>query len=174
MDNIIKVYFEKDNYYLEYKNIKCITYIGKNKLTNNKKEGDLKTPIGIFDLGLVFGTHNDEDLQLNKNIKYVKINDKLYWVDDINSKYYNKLIDISKIEKDFTSAEHLIKYLKAYEYGIEIKVNPNNIKGSGSAIFIHCYGNNNYTAGCIAISKENMINLLKKIDENTKINIINS
>lgn len=29
---------------------------------------------------------------------YLKVNDNHYWVDDVNSKYYNKLVDIRKLE----------------------------------------------------------------------------
>ncbi len=38
-------------YYLNYK-IKCA--IGKNGITKNKQEGDLKTPSGIFKLKKIF------------------------------------------------------------------------------------------------------------------------
>lgn len=169
MNNIIKVYKEDNNYYLEYKELKCIAYLGKNGVTNNKREGDMKTPIGTFKLGISFGIHEKEKIKNNNN--YIKIDDNLYWVDDINSKYYNKIIDITKIEKDFNSAEHLIEYKKQYEYAIEIKTNPNNISGKGSAIGIHCLGDKNYTGGCIAINREDMKKLLELIDNNTIIEI---
>lgn len=48
----------------------------------------------------------------------------MHWVDDINSKFYNQLIDITKVKKDWNSSEHLIEYPKQYEYAIEIKTNP--------------------------------------------------
>ena len=142
-------------------------FIGLNGATKNKIEGDKKTPLGIFDIGVSFGTHN----KVNTKLSYIKITNDLYWIDDIKSKYYNKLINIKEVNKDWTSAEHLIEYPKEYEYAIEIKTNPDNIKGKGSAIFIHCHGKNNYTAGCISISKEDMIYLLKKVDNKTKIYI---
>lgn len=117
-------------------------YIGKNGLTNNKKEGDGKTPLGIFKLGITFGTHSPveiyNEIKMDKKIKYIQITPNLYWVDDSNSKYYNQLVDIEKTKKDWNSAEHLIAYSKQYEYAIEMKTNPNNIPGKGSALFIHC------------------------------------
>ena len=112
--------------------------------------------------------HDRKDVVLDNSLEYVKINKELYWVDDVNSKYYNQLININEVEKDFKSAEHLIDYIVEYEYGIEIKTNPENIKGNGSAIFIHC-SNGNKTAGCVAIPKEKMIELLKNINKETKI-----
>lgn len=104
-------------------------FIGKNGITANKVEGDGKTPEGIYELGLVFGTHDKKDIKLNQNIKYIKINKNLYWVDDIYSKYYNQLVDITKVSKDWRSAEHLIEYPQQYEYVIEIKTNSKNIPG---------------------------------------------
>lgn len=104
--------------------------MGKIGLTNNKKEGDGKTPIGLFYFGLAFGIHDRLELNVNKSINYIKINKNLYWVDDKDSKYYNKLIDITKNEKDFNRAEHLIEFLNQYEYAIEIKTNPQNIPGN--------------------------------------------
>ena len=47
----------------------------------------------------------------------------MYWIDDSKSKYYNKLVDITKTKKDWNSAEHLIDYPIEYEYLVEIKTN---------------------------------------------------
>ena len=104
-------------------------FIGENGTTINKIERDGKTPEGTFEFGLFFGMHSKESLEIDENIEYIQINKHLYWVDDIYSKYYNQLIDITKVRKDWRSAEHLIEYLNEYEYAIEIKTNPENIKG---------------------------------------------
>ena len=140
-------------------------FLGRNGVTTNKKEGDLKTPIGTFNLGIAFGTH---DIQKEFQIQYIQINENLYWVDDVSSKYYNQLVDEKNVSKDWKSAEHLIRYLTQYEYAIEIKANEKNIKGKGSAIFLHC-SNGNATSGCVAIPKESMQYILKKC---TKIDLI--
>ena len=168
MTNTIYIKKENNTYYLIYNDVKEECYIGKNGLTKDKKEGDLKTPIGEFNLGIVFGTHEKKEITMDKTLKYIQINKKLYWVDDPNSKYYNQLVDITKEEKDWNSAEHLIEHTIPYEYAIEINSNPQNIPGKGSAIFLHCK-NKNYTAGCIAISPAKMKELLKSINKDTKI-----
>ena len=141
-------------------------FIGRNGATCCKKEGDGKTPKGTFELGIMFGTHN----LLNLNREYIKINENLYWVDDVHSKYYNQLVDITKVNKNWNSAEHLIDYPLQYEYAIEIKSNPNNIPGKGSAIFLHC-SVDKLTAGCVAIDRKNMLKILKKSDKNALISI---
>ena len=138
-------------------------YFGRSGVTTNKKEGDGKTPLGEFKLGYILGTHKQEEV--SNNPEYIQINQNLYWVDDTNSIFYNKLVDITKVEKDWNSAEHLIEYPTEYEYIVEIKTNPNNIPGKGSAIFLHCSANKP-TAGCIAIAKEKMEEVLKKVARN--------
>lgn len=149
-------------------NIETIAYIGRNGLTNEKKEGDGKTPIGEFELGIMLGTNLN-----TKNVngwEYMQINEDMYWVDDVKSKYYNKLVNASEVKKDWKSAEHLIDYPIQYEYLIEIKTNPSNIPGKGSAIFLHCT-NNTPTAGCVAIDNESMKKIIENIEQNTKIEI---
>lgn len=150
--------------------IEATAYIGKNGMTNEKKEGDGKTPIGEFKLGVILGMHPKEEIENGIKQKYMQITENMYWVDDPKSRYYNRLVDVSKVEKDWASAEHLIEYPIQYEYLIEIKTNPNNIPGKGSAIFLHCT-NNKPTAGCIAIDKKNMETIIKNINEQTKIKI---
>ena len=164
-----KIYvFGKENSRAILKFLKCgietPAYIGKNGLTNKKQEGDGKTPIGEFEIGLVL-TRNDA-LKISND--YIVITNNLYWIDDLKSKYYNQLVDIDKIRKDWSSAEHLIDYPIQYEFLLEIKVNPNNIPGNGSAIFLHCT-NGKPTAGCIAVNRNIMKLILENIDENTKI-----
>ncbi len=140
-------------------NIKTKAYIGKNGYTSDKKEGDNKTPLGEFELGEKLTTHNIEGIK--------KINDKLYFVDDINSKYYNTIVETSDTS-EFSSAEHLIDYKVQYEYFIEIKYNKEKIPGKGSCIVLHCK-NLDYTQGCIAVSKDVMKELITLIDDKTKI-----
>ncbi len=173
--------------YKDDKLIKNINHveIGKNGVNKHTYEGSMTTPLGQFNLGIAFGIHN-----LNINYPYIKINKNLYWVDDENSKYYNKLVSLNeKInnlnyhyiinlnKKDFSSAEHLIDYPKQYEYAIYIEYNVNGEKyedgrGKSSAIFIHCLGDKGYTGGCIAIPREEMIFILNFLDRNKNPKII--
>ena len=159
--------------------------IGKNGISDYTYEGSMTTPLGLFNLGIAFGTHD-----LNIDYPYIKINKNMYWVDDINSKYYNKLISLNENintfnypyiintdKKQFLSAEHLIDYPKQYEYAIYIDYNVNGEKyengiGKGSAIFLHCLGNKGYTAGCVAIPKEEMLSILNFLNRNKNPKIL--
>jgi len=149
-------------------NIEAEACIGKNGATTEKVEGDGKTPLGEFELGIILGIHSKEKIETG--LKYKQFTEDMYWVDDPKSKYYNQLINVSEVKKDWNSAEHLIDYLVEYEYLIEIKTNPYNIPGKGSAIFLHCK-NNKTTAGCISIDKEIMEKIVRNIDEHTNIEI---
>ncbi len=171
MDNKIYVTSNKNNKtILEFpkSNIETIAYIGKNGLTYEKKEGDGKTPLGEFELGIILSQH--PEIKNKNGLICTQINKDMYWVDDSNSKYYNQLVNISKVKVDWSSAEHLIEYPIQYEYLIEIKTNSNNIPNNGSAIFLHC---TNYrpTAGCVAVEKNIMKKIIENIDKYTKISI---
>ena len=60
MDNIIYVFINEDNEWTlkfpDY-NIETKAYIGRNGITEDKKEGDGKTPLGSFELGIILSTH---------------------------------------------------------------------------------------------------------------------
>ncbi len=137
--------------------------LGKNGITHNKKEGDLKTPAGVFDLGFAFGICDNPGTGLD----YVKLSDTMYWVDDLHSEHYNRLIDTSKCRPDFKSGEHMTDYPGLYDYGITIGYNKDCIPGRGSAIFLHCTDDiRKPTSGCVAVKKPIMLKILKAIAEN--------
>ena len=178
--NIMKIY-EDDKLIKEINHVE----IGKNGVSEKTYEGSITTPLGKFNLGIAFGTHD-----LNINYPYIKIKDNLYWVDDENSKYYNKLISLNEEidnfnysyiiklnKKEFSSAEHLIDYPKQYEYAVYIEYNVNGEKyedgkGKSSAIFLHCLGDKGYTGGCVAIPKEEMLFILNFLNKNKNPKII--
>ena len=141
--------------------------IGKNGFTKKKIEGDKKTPKGIFSIGNLY-YRKDRISKFETKLKTIQIKKKMGWGDDINSKYYNKPINIKKNFK----YEKL--YRKDYKYDLLIPINYNTkpvIKNKGSAIFIHLTKNYKKTAGCIALSKKDFLILLKLINTKTKIKI---
>tara|TARA_Y100000996_G_scaffold339043_1_gene275905 strand:+ start:247 stop:735 length:489 start_codon:yes stop_codon:yes gene_type:complete len=141
--------------------------LGKKGITNNKIEGDKKTPSGLFSLGNVY-YRKDRNSKPITRIKTISISKKMGWCDDADSKKYNKLIKTSlKIRH-----EKLFRKDYKYDYLIPINYNTKNIiAGKGSAIFIHLTKNYSPTAGCIGIKKKDMLILLKIINKKTKIKI---
>ncbi|MDA0987025.1 MAG: L,D-transpeptidase family protein [Bacteroidetes bacterium] len=130
---------------------------------NPKKEGDKKSPAGIFNIGNAFGYDSLPPKETKLNYTHSTKNIKC--VDDVNSKFYNQIVDQEKISKDWNSAENMKFDDSDYKYGIVILNNHKNISGNGSCIFLHCFGKNkNATVGCTAMSEENILTLFKWID----------
>ncbi len=141
--------------------------IGKNGVSSNKKEGDLKTPKGIFSLGSLF-YRKDKIPKLFTKLKKIPIKKNMGWCNDTNSKLYNKLITInSKI-----SHEKLFRNDRKYDLVVVINYNNKKvIQNKGSAIFIHLTNNYKETQGCLVLKKKDFLILLKLINKKTKIKI---
>ena len=140
--------------------------IGKNGLSKEKIEGDKKTPVGTFELDFLY-FRNDRIKSLKTNFKKIKISEKMGWCDDkLNYKNYNKLINLSSKIK----SENLFRKDHKYDLMIPIKYNFRKpVSGLGSCIFIHITQNYKPTAGCIAISKNDFLIMLKLINKKSKI-----
>ena len=141
--------------------------IGKKGITNNKIEGDKKTPSGFFSLGKVYYRKDRNSKPVTK-MNTFSIKRNMGWCDDVKSKKYNKLIKTTiKIRH-----EKMFRRDYKYDYLIPINYNTKNTKlGRGSAIFIHLTKNYLPTSGCIGIKKKDIIILLKLINKKTKIKI---
>ena len=144
--------------------------VGKRGLSRNKIEGDLKSPIGIFELGNIYYRPDKVEKPKSK-IKTIAIKKNMGWCDDPKSKYYNKLIKIKKNIK--INYEKLYRKDSKYDLFILIKYNYNKpLKNKGSAIFLHLTRNYLPTKGCIAIKRNDFHILTKLINKKTKIKII--
>ena len=125
-------------------------------------EGDMKTPTGVYQFDTYFGIYPNP----GTNLPYIQLNESLYWDCDNNSPKYNQLVNIETY-KDFDTkvSEHLSEVNPGYEYGININYNKECEKKKGSGIFLHCYTERDYTAGCVAIKRELLAEILKKLNE---------
>ena len=141
--------------------------IGKNGISSKKKEGDKCTPRGVFSLGKLYYRADRVEKPMSQSSKKI-IEKNMGWCDDITSKFYNKEIKINKKIK----YEKLFRKDNSYDYLIVINYNTINIKSKkGSAIFIHVTKNYKKTEGCVAVTKNNLLIILKLIDKKTKIKI---
>ena len=146
--------------------LSCSARVGSRGITGSKREGDKKTPRGIYSFGQAFGVAGNP----GTSRRWLQVNNNHYWVDDVNSSYYNKLVDASQTGIQWSSAEHLISYPTAYRYAIALNYNTACTPGAGSAIFLHC-STGGATAGCISVSQSDMIRILKMIQGDTLIGI---
>lgn len=122
-----------------------------------KKEGDLKTPAGLYPIGTVFGS---QPLAMKMDFKYSTSIDK--FIDDVHSKYYNTWVSGP------TDAKSYEKMLIApYKIGAVINYNMNpTIPGAGSAIFMHLWESKDTpTVGCIAMNEKNLLTILHWLDK---------
>jgi len=149
--------------FLDYR-IKCS--IGKRGIKKKRTEGDKSTPKGIFKIKYLL-YRKDRLAGIRTKLKKYSIKKNMGWCDDVNSKKYNKLIILP------SNLKHEKLYIKDHIYDLVIVINYNMnpiVKNKGSAIFLHI-AKKNYspTKGCVAISKKNMIILLKNLGKKNKI-----
>ena len=155
--------------YLKYQDLKFKCALGKHGINKKKKEGDKITPKGIYKIVNIY-YRKDRIKKISSKLKLIKIKKNMGWCDDPNNKNYNQLI---KIPSKY-SYERLFRNENIYDLIIVLNYNMNPvIKNKGSAIFIHIAKKRfQPTEGCIAISKKNLLYLIRNISKNTKIKII--
>jgi len=134
-----------------------------------KKEGDGRSPTGIFDLKVSFGFVDPFDLKGLK-MPYLLISDDLEAIDDPLSNYYNQIVDRSKVPCDWKSSEKMGRLQEPYKLRIVVEHNTSPIDPfCGSCIFIHVWsGKGKGTAGCTAMSEENLQRTLLWLDPEKK------
>ena len=141
---------------------------GKEGSTKNKKEGDKKTPKGIFEIENLY-YRNDRKQKPSTLLNCIKIKKNMGWCNDASfPKKYNKLFKIQKNIKH----EKLKRKDYKYDFLILIKYNfKKPITGQGSCIFIHLTKDYKPTAGCIALKEKDFLIMVKLIKKNSKIKI---
>ena len=158
----------KNKHTLHVDDFKFKCCIGKNGLSNNKIEGDKKTPIGTFEIEKLYYRKDKINLPKTK-LRCVQIRPNMGWCDDVrNQKSYNKLIYNNKL------IHHEKLFRKDFKYDLLIPIKYNfkkRILGKGSCIFLHLTKNYKSTAGCIALNKKDFLIMIKIINKNTTIKI---
>ena len=159
----------KNKYTLQIDEFKFKCCIGKKGLTKSKKEGDKKTPKGVFKIGNLY-FRKDRKNKPSTLLKCIEIKEDMGWSNDSRfPKKYNKLFKIQKKIKH----EKLKRIDYKYDFLIPIKYNfKSPIIGRGSCIFIHLTKDYKPTAGCIALKEKDFLIMIKLINKNTKIKII--
>ncbi|MRR17299.1 MAG: hypothetical protein EG826_12670 [Deltaproteobacteria bacterium] len=140
--------------------------IGRNGFAppGEKREGDGRTPSGVYRLGTVFGYADSAATKM----PYRRAGADDLWVDDVQAADYNRWV--KQTETRATSFEKMRRDDDLYKYGIVIEYNTDPVvKGYGSAIFMHVWaGARSTTAGCVAVSEEDIVSILAWLDEAAK------
>ncbi len=132
--------------------------IGRNGFAGfqEKREGDGKTPSGIFPIGVAFGKAR----QLTTSLVYRQAKEDDVWVDDSASSQYNTWV---KLPAQAASYEKMLRPDGLYDMGAVIEYNTAPaVPKKGSAIFIHIWRDNGRrpTAGCVALHANRLRRLL--------------
>jgi L,D-peptidoglycan transpeptidase YkuD (ErfK/YbiS/YcfS/YnhG family) len=118
-----------------------------------KREGDKRTPAGIFSIGQGFG------IAASGPRRHLKLQaETTYCVDDVRSAAYNTIVPMSSVPKG-TSGEKMWSE-PLYKRGVVIDHPTNAAVKGGSCVFLHLWRDaGKGTAGCVALSESNLIAL---------------
>jgi L,D-peptidoglycan transpeptidase YkuD (ErfK/YbiS/YcfS/YnhG family) len=131
-----------------------------------KKEGDMKAPAGVFEVGPLMGYA--DKLPFGTQMKYTQTLASFQGVDDPHSKYYNQIVDTRDIpagSADWKSFEVMKRPDILYKWLMVIHSNPRNIPGQGSMVFMHVWrAKGKGTAGCAALDEQDLLSVFKGLD----------
>jgi D-alanyl-D-alanine dipeptidase len=121
-----------------------------------KKEGDHRTPTGIFPVGKAYGPGAEPPE--GTSWPYQPVNEKWFCVDDPKSGSYNLIVNVEHTEKDWSSAEEMRRKDFIYDWVINIEQNYPGVKaGCGSCIFFHVWRKpDGITEGCVAMAEDDI------------------
>ncbi len=133
-----------------------------------KREGDGRSPAGLFRLGTAFGEGMARG-ERRWRLPFWETTGSLVCVDDPRSSRYNRLVDASSLggeRQDWSSAEQMRREDEQYQLGIVVEQNRNPVQpGEGSCIFLHLWeGPDRGTIGCTAMDRESLLELLAWLD----------
>jgi L,D-peptidoglycan transpeptidase YkuD (ErfK/YbiS/YcfS/YnhG family) len=121
--------------------------VGAAGVSKDKREGDRRSPAGLFPLGPVFGTAKKAD----PRVAHIRAREGGVCVDDSKSAAYGLITGVDAFPKGATwsSAERLTMYREAVVVGY----NRPPQRGAGSCIFLHAWSYpGEPTLGCTAMS----------------------
>lgn len=136
-----------------------------------KKEGDWRSPAGIFTIGGVWS--RDPAVKRHPELFFRKVTPRDLWVEDPASAHYNRHLVLdhdpaSPWEKRQQMKQddpaHVLKLFIAHN------APPKVIPGAGSSIFFHIWraGGTKPTAGCTTMDAGNLRQLIAWIDPNRR------
>jgi D-alanyl-D-alanine dipeptidase len=125
-----------------------------------KREGDLRSPAGVFGLGTVHGYAASPGAL---RLPYRRATADLRCVDDPSSPYYNQIVSITETGERWRSAEHMRREDALYELALDIEHNRSPTRaGDGSCIFAHVWSASDIpVSGCTALAKSDLRELLE-------------
>ncbi|MGJ8697261.1 MAG: L,D-transpeptidase family protein [Verrucomicrobiaceae bacterium] len=136
-----------------------------------KREGDKKSPAGIFWIGGAWG--DAPDIRRHPRLPYRKVTPNDLWVEDSQSPYYNQHLVLEHSPRTPWEKKQQMKqndYAHSLKLFIAHNAPPKPVPGAGSAVFFHIWrgGGSKPTAGCTTMSEDKLKQLVGWIDPTKK------
>ena len=140
--------------------------LGRGGVKANKREGDGGTPKGTFRPRQLWWRADRHPPPLTF-LPVRAIGPEDAWCEDPSNRHYNQPIRLDRER----SGDRLRRDDHLYDFIVEIDHNSSpRIAGRGSAVFLHLARENfSPTAGCVSMTKANMLHLLARLGPETKI-----
>jgi L,D-peptidoglycan transpeptidase YkuD (ErfK/YbiS/YcfS/YnhG family) len=140
--------------------------VGRNGFARpgEKREGDGRTPAGLFPLEFAFGYAPS----ITTKMPYRQATHDDLWVDDVHATDYNQWV--RRGQTAASSFEEMKLGDHRYRYGLVTGYNRHPVvAGLGSAIFIHVWLEEGIsTSGCVALAEADMVAILEWLDPGKK------
>jgi L,D-peptidoglycan transpeptidase YkuD (ErfK/YbiS/YcfS/YnhG family) len=117
-------------------------------------EGSTRTPAGDHRLTEAFGRRADPGTRM----PYFRATTRDWWDGNVTSPTYNQ--HVRRVTSPGGASENLYAAGAVYDYAAVIGYNLEGTPGAGSAFFLHV-SNGRSTAGCVAVSRTTMVQLLR-------------
>lgn len=132
-----------------------------------KREGDLRAPAGVFDLGGAWGYARE--IRKHPKLFYHQVTTRDLWVEDPTSPHYNRFLTLphepktpweKKQQMNQNDPPHALKLFIAHN------APPNVVPGAGSSIFFHIWrgGGSRPSAGCTTMHQDKLAWMIARID----------
>ena len=131
-----------------------------------KREGDGRSPAGVFSLGTAFGYAPPPEAKGLK-LPYLHVTEGIECVDDAASSSYNTIVNRRSLARpDWKSSEKMREVGEAYHWGVVVNYNTPATANRGSCIFLHVGGGpaSKGTAGCTAMAESELRAMMAWLD----------
>jgi L,D-peptidoglycan transpeptidase YkuD (ErfK/YbiS/YcfS/YnhG family) len=139
-------------------------HLGRNGVSDQKREGDKTTPAGAFGIQpVMYGVGPNPGVRY----RYHRVVCGDWWVEDARSPFYNRFHHVrcgTKPPFRITS-EDMSRSPISYRYLAVIDYNTHPIvPGRGSGIFLHVSASGGPTLGCVSLTRAQLVTVLLWLD----------
>jgi L,D-peptidoglycan transpeptidase YkuD (ErfK/YbiS/YcfS/YnhG family) len=148
----------------------CDCLIGKAGFIagDDKREGDMATPVGIWPLRKVY-YRPDRMAAPDTGLPVMSLSPDMGWCDDPGDPEYNRPVKLPH------AARHEKLWREDGLYDLIVVLGHNDsppVPWHGSAVFLHLReADTTHTAGCVAVTRQDLLELLRKADSGTVLHI---